>query len=130
LSPVLPARVPHRFRGRGGVMGQPCWRDLDPERIPDEAWTAAGVTFLAAVERATTTGDFRDVCPGDLVRPPVRAAAPLIVAAELRRLVTQCQPRIDPCLTYGDRWHREGIERVCATLTERATELDPAGDAR
>ncbi len=95
--------------------------------IPDEAWTAAGIAFLAARERVTTTGNPGDADPDDLIRPTVKAAAPLIVAAELRSLVIQYQPRTDPRQTYGDRWHREGIERVCAALTHRATELDPAG---
>ena len=98
--------------------------------IADEAWIAAGAAFLAAVDQASTTGDSREVYPDDLVTAPVRAAAPLIVAAELHRLVTQCQPGIDPRLSYGKRWHREGITLVCAALTNRASEFDPAGGAR
>jgi hypothetical protein len=104
----------------------PAWR----LRIPDKAWTAAGIAFLAATDGATTTGDPRNAYPDDLITPTVQAAAPLIVAAELRSLATQHQPRTDPRLSYGQRWHREGIERVCAALLDRATELDPAGGAR
>jgi len=103
----------------------PAWR----LRIPDEAWTAAGIAFLTAIEE-TTTGDPRDAYPDDLITPTVRAAAPLIVAAELRRLATQHQPRTDLRLSYAQRRHREGIERVRAALTDRAHELDPAGGAR
>lgn len=109
-----------------GRAALPAWR----LRIPDEAWTAAGVAFLAAMEEATTTGDVRDAYPDDLITPTVRAAAPLIVAAELRCLATRHQPRTDPRLSYGQRRHREGIEWVCAALTDRGHELDPAGGAR
>jgi hypothetical protein len=99
-------------------------------RIPDEAWTAAGIAFLTALEQATTTGGVRDAYPDDLITPTVRAAAGLIVAAELRRLATHHQPCTDPSLSYAQRHHREGIEWVCAALTDRAQELDPAGGAR
>ncbi len=99
-------------------------------RIPAGAWNAAGVAFLAAMERVTTIGDLRDAYPGELITPTVQAAAPLIVATELRRLVTRHRPRTGPPVTYGDRWYQEGIERVCAALTRRADELDPAEAAR
>lgn len=98
--------------------------------IPDEAWTAAGIAFLAALDGATTSGDPRKAYPDDLVTPTVRAAAPLIVAAELRRVAAQCEPQTESRLSYGERWHRAGIERVCAELLARADELDPRGGLR
>jgi len=103
----------------------PAWR----LGIPGEAWTAAGIAFLTALDD-TTSKDVRDAYPDDLITPTVRAAAGLIVAAELRRLATQYQPGTDPRLSYAQRRHREGIAAVCAALTERADELDPAGGAR
>lgn len=103
-------------------MGEPV-----PLGIPDEAWTAAGVAFLAAMDRATTSGDPRQAYPDDLVTPTVRAAAPLIVAAELRRLAAHCEPQTARRLSYGER---AGIERVCAELLARADELDSRGGLR
>ena len=66
--------------------------------IPMEALTAAGVAFLAAADRA---GGVHRAYPDDLVAETVTAAAPLVVAVELRR--------------------------VAAELRARATDLDPAG---
>ena len=79
--------------------------------IPDEALTAAGMAFLSALEQATTTDDPHQAYPDDLVNPTIQAAAPLVVAAELRRLAGQI---------HGDT---AGHQR----LHERADQLDPAG---
>lgn len=79
--------------------------------IPDEALTAGGVAFLHVLDRTTSTGDSRQANPDDLVATTVRAAAPLIVAAELRRLATQIQ---------GDALGHQ-------YLRERAYQLDPHG---
>jgi hypothetical protein len=66
--------------------------------IPMEALTAGGAAFLAAADRA---GGVHRAYPDDLVAETVQAAAPLVVAVELRR--------------------------VAAELRARATDLDPAG---
>jgi hypothetical protein len=66
--------------------------------IPMEALTAAGAAFLAAADRA---GGVHRAYLDDLVADTVAASAPLVVAAELRR--------------------------VAAELRTRATDLDPAG---
>jgi hypothetical protein len=66
--------------------------------IPMEALTAGGAAFLAAADRA---GGVHRAYPDDLVADTVQASAPLVVAAELRR--------------------------VAAELRTRATDLDPAG---
>ena len=63
-----------------------------------EALTAGGAAFLAAADRA---GGVHRAYPDDLVAETVTAAAPLVVAVELRR--------------------------VAAELRARATDLDPAG---
>lgn len=60
-----------------------------PLHIPDEALTAAGAAFLGALERATEatpSKDPQDAYPDEVIAAAVEAAAPLIVAAELRRL--------------------------------------------
>ncbi|MGH3710877.1 MAG: hypothetical protein ACRDRQ_22850 [Pseudonocardiaceae bacterium] len=65
--------------------------------IPADALTAGGIAFLAVTDRAK---DVRfGASPDDLVAETVQAAAPLVVAAELRR--------------------------IAAKLRNRATELDP-----
>ncbi len=79
--------------------------------LPDEALTVAGVAFLHVLERATPTGDPRQAYPDDLVATTIRAAAPLIVAAELRCLATRIQ----------------GYPHGHQCLRERADQLDPAG---
>jgi hypothetical protein len=66
--------------------------------IPMDALTAGGAAFLAAADRA---GGVHRAYPDDLVADTVTAAAPLVVAAELRRVATE--------------------------LSARATDLDPAG---
>jgi hypothetical protein len=77
--------------------------------IPVEALTAGGVALLAVVEGAG--GDVHRADPDDLVSETVRAAAPLVVAAELRRMAGQVE---------------QGYWWVLA-LRARADELDPAG---
>lgn len=82
--------------------------------IPDDALTAAGAAFLAALERATAatpTKDPRHAYPDDVVAVTVQAAAPLIVAAEVRRLAQQI----------------EGDVVTAQRLRDRADQLDPAG---
>jgi hypothetical protein len=66
--------------------------------IPMDALTAGGAAFLAAADRA---GGVHRAYPDDLVAETVTAAAPLVVAVELRR--------------------------VAAELRTRANDLDPAG---
>ncbi|MGH3872398.1 MAG: hypothetical protein ACRDSR_12945 [Pseudonocardiaceae bacterium] len=66
--------------------------------IPMEALTAGGAAFLATADRA---GGVHRAYPDDLVAETVEASAPLVVAAELRR--------------------------VAAEMRTRATDLDPAG---
>jgi hypothetical protein len=65
--------------------------------IPMEALTAGGVAFLAVVDRAG--GLLHRAYPDDLVAETVRASAPLVVAAELRRVATELRTRaadLDP----------------------------------
>ena len=65
--------------------------------IPMEALTAGGVAFLAVVDRAG--GLLHRAYPDDLVAETVRASAPLVVAAELRRVATELRARasdLDP----------------------------------
>ncbi|MGB8199421.1 MAG: hypothetical protein WCF33_06960, partial [Pseudonocardiaceae bacterium] len=80
--------------------------------IPGEALAVAGMAFLMVLDRVG--GDPRHVWHGVLVAATVRAATPLVQAAELRRIAT------DP--TTSDRWAR--------SLRSRATELDPTGGER
>jgi hypothetical protein len=80
--------------------------------IPGQALAVGGAAFLTVLDRAG--GDPRQVWHGVLVAATVRAAAPLIVAAELRRITTQT--------TTGDQW--------ADCLRVRAAELDPAGGQR
>jgi hypothetical protein len=74
--------------------------------IPAEALTAAGAAFLAALQEAG--GDPQTAYPDDLVVATVTAAAPLVVADELRRLAQHIE---------GDVW----------LLRQRADQLHPAG---
>lgn len=86
-------------------------------RIPEEALTAAGGAFLAALERATAatpTGDPRHAYADEVVAAAVEAAAPVVVAWELRRLVTEVGGDAG---RYGWVW----------ALGARADELDPDG---
>lgn len=84
--------------------------------IPDEAWSAA---YLAVAQFKNETGVL--VRGRGAIAPIVRAAAPHIVAAELRRLRQGINVMCDP---YG------GIsgELIDEWLSNRADELD--GGAR
>ncbi len=86
--------------------------------VPVEALTAAGAALLAALEGATAatpTGDPRHAWPDQLVAAIVHAAAPLIVAAELRRIAAE----INTTYRAPELWP--------VYLRNRADELDPAG---
>ena len=85
-----------------------------PERvtITSEALTAAGTALLAVLDAAG--GDLNRTYPDDLVVAVVRAVAPLVVAAELRRMAGQ--------VNQGSLW--------TMALRARADELDPAGGER
>ncbi|MCA1709802.1 MAG: hypothetical protein LC808_43595 [Actinobacteria bacterium] len=82
--------------------------------IPDEALTAAGMAFLSALERATKSGDVQQAYPDDLVNSTILAAAPLIVAAELRHMAE----------------HMPNDAATHQQLRERADQLDPARGAQ
>jgi hypothetical protein len=85
-----------------------------PLHIPDEALTAAGVAFLAALERATEatpSKDPRHAYPDEVIAAAVEAAAPVIVAAELRRLSYE--------ITSFAPWYHQ--------LRQRADQLDAPG---
>ncbi|MGH3900973.1 MAG: hypothetical protein ACRDTA_22560, partial [Pseudonocardiaceae bacterium] len=75
-----------------------------------------GAAFVAALELATAhtpTGDARHAYPDEVVAAAVEAAAPLVVAGELRRLAARAG---------GYEQRRE--------LVERADQLDPGGRGR
>jgi len=110
--------------------------------ISDEALTAAGTAFLRACEvavAATPTGDPRHAHPDAIVTATVAAAAPLIVAAELRRLAEvfddHAQTLRRDVAEHGDldvSWGiaRAAVWRECAVITrQRAVRMDPAGGA-
>ena len=80
--------------------------------IPLEALAVGGMALLRVLDRVG--GDPRQAWHGVLVAATVRAAAPLVVAAELRRIAAQT--------TTGERW--------AGCLRARADELDPAGGER
>ncbi len=85
-----------------------------PLHIPDEALTAAGAAFLAALEQATEatpSKNPRDAYPDEVIAAAVQAAAPVIVAAELRRLSNEISS-----FTTGYR-----------QLRQRADQLDAPG---
>lgn len=88
--------------------------------ITAEALTAAGAAFLRALDVAG--GDLARAWPDGLVTATVTAAAPLIVAAELRRLAGGSQVQ---------QWESAFGVMVAlvavADLTARADALDPAG---
>ncbi|MDQ3900473.1 MAG: hypothetical protein M3319_08535 [Actinomycetota bacterium] len=87
---------------------------VPPLHIPDEALTAAGAAFLAALEQATEatpSKDPRHVYPDEVIAAAVEAAAPVIVAAELRRLSSEIA-------VSAPGYHQ---------LRQRADQLDAAG---
>jgi hypothetical protein len=91
----------------GGTAAQPL-------HIPDEALTAAGAAFLAAPEQATEatpSKDPRHAYPDEVIAAAVEAAAPVIVAAELRRLSYEIA-------LFAPGYHQ---------LRQRADQLDAAG---
>ena len=95
--------------------------------IPDQALTAAGAAFLAALQ--TAGGDLHRAWPDDLVTATVTAAAPLIAAAELRWLAELFERPAADAERAGEVL-RQGPEvlRECAdTARARADLLDPAG---
>lgn len=80
--------------------------------IPGQALAVGGMAFLMVLDRVG--GDPRQAWHGVLVAATVRAATPLVVAAELRRIVAET--------TTGESW--------AGCLRARADELDPAGGER
>jgi hypothetical protein len=80
--------------------------------IPAEALTAAGAALLAVLDAAG--GNPHHANPDDLVAATLRAAAPLVVAAELRHLAAGA--------SHGYVF--------AIDLRSRADELDPPGGAR
>ena len=95
------------YTGRGGAGARPL-------HVPDEALTAAGAAFLTALERATETTSSKDprhAYPDEVIAAAVEAAAPLIVAAELRRLSSEIN-------VFAPGYH---------SLRQRADQLDVAG---
>lgn len=96
--------------GEGAGGGPALW-------VPEEALTAAGVAFVAELERATAhtpTGDARHAYPDEVVAAAVAAAAPLVVAWELRRIAA---------LTI----YTGAVGELRRELRARADELDPVG---
>jgi hypothetical protein len=85
--------------------------------IPTEALIAAGAAFLRALEVAAA-GDLRRAWPDDVVIATVTAAAPLLVAAELRRLADAAEA--GPPGGGEVPVSRSGLRR-------RADQLDPTG---
>jgi hypothetical protein len=80
--------------------------------IPPEALVVGGMALLRVLDRVGN--DPRQTWHGVLVAATVRAAAPLVVAAELRRLAAEP--------TTDELW--------AGCLRARADELDPAGGER
>ena len=88
--------------------------------IPEGALSVAGSAFNTALEAAG--GDVHRAWPDDLVTATVTAAAPLIVATELRRLAASSQ------VQHGDSTHGVMVAVIpVADLTARANTLDPLG---
>jgi hypothetical protein len=86
-----------------------------PLHTPDEALTAAGAAFLAALEQAieaTPSKDPRHAYPDEVIAAAVEAAAPVVVAAELRRLSYEIA-------LFAPGYHYQ--------LLQRADQLDAAG---
>jgi hypothetical protein len=80
--------------------------------IPPEALVVGGMALLRVLDRVGN--DPRQTWHGVLVAATVRAAAPLVVAAELRRIAAET--------TTDELW--------AGCLRARADELDPAGGER
>jgi hypothetical protein len=90
------------------------WTGAQPLHIPEEALTAAGAAFLAALEQATEatpSKDPRHAYPDEVIAAAVEAAAPVIVAAELRRLSSEIA-------LFAPGYHQ---------LRQRGDQLDAAG---
>jgi hypothetical protein len=88
-----------------------------PVLVPTQALIAAGAAFLRALEVAAA-GDVRRAWPDDVVIATVTAAAPLLVAAELRRLAD----------TAGLGLPGDGQAHLSrSALRRRADQLDPEG---
>jgi hypothetical protein len=84
-------------------------------RIPDDALTAAGAAFLTALEHATeatASKDLRHIYPNEVIAAAVEVAAPVIVAAELRRLSYEIA-------LFAPGYHHQ--------LLQRADQLDAVG---
>jgi hypothetical protein len=88
-----------------------------PVLIPTQALIAAGAAFLRALEVAAA-GDLRRAWPDDVVIATVTAAAPLLVAAELRRLADA---------TGGGLPGGAQAPVSRSALRRRADQLDPQG---
>jgi hypothetical protein len=94
--------------------------------IPDEALTAAGAAFLAALQ--TAGGDLHRAWPDDLVTATVTTAAPLIVAAELRWLAELFERRAADAECADEVLRQWSAVHECAdTARARADLLNPAG---
>lgn len=90
--------------------------------IPKAAFLVAWDVF----EPATEGDRGRDYSA--TVEDAVRAAAPLIVAAELRRLADELDVRREEMRTEDDRTVRSsGLGEGTRRIRERAAELDPQG---
>jgi hypothetical protein len=90
-------------------------------RVPREALIAAGAAFLHALELAAA-GDLRRAWPDDVVTATVTAAAPLIVAAELRRQADSFEREASP----GDP-NDVAFGHAASALRRRTDQLDPHG---
>lgn len=115
---ILPSQAspdPHPTRPAAGAVA-----------IPDEALTAAGAAFVAALEAAG--GDLNRAWPDDLVTATVTAAAPVIVAAELRRVAAEMDPGPAEAVATSATAVNAGRARElwAGYLRVRADELDPA----
>lgn len=90
--------------------------------IPDAAWDAAG---RAVTDFANENG----IPPAGrgAVALIVHAAAPHIVAAELRRMADTAPPADAYGLDEEDIAHDDGVREMAARLRARADQLDSAG---
>ena len=105
--------------------------------IPDEAWAAAADAFENTAAKFAAepwyTADVNDVMSNAAI-DSVKAAAPLIVAAELRRRSEEFARNARACLSFGCTDFAEGRSTGLAVardrLRKRAIELDPEGAQR